>query len=185
MSGSLSSACSGTATTAFRRYTHCPGVTSGCPGVTSGLANAAAAARPASSSTVIRCESALDEPWSPVITHLCALTTAVLHPRGGGKDHTDPAVIAPPHRCWLAFTPANLVLRTAPDDAVASGFPGGRHPVRACLRVRSGAGGCYPARAGGPWLWSTLVLSLFHAVVVPSGLTTRVQPRRWIITWWW
>ncbi len=29
--------------------------------------------------------------------------------------------------------------------------------------------GCYPARAGGPWLCSTLVRSGFHAVVVPSG----------------
>jgi hypothetical protein len=29
-----------------------------------------------------------------------------------------------------------------------------------------------------------LVLSLFQAVVVPSGLATRVQPRRWIMTWW-
>jgi hypothetical protein len=28
--------------------------------------------------------------------------------------------------------------------------------------------GFYPARAGGPWLCSTLVLSLFRAVVVPS-----------------
>ena len=45
--------------------------------------------------------------------------------------------------------------------------------------------GPYPARAGGPWLCSTLVLSLFHAVVVPSGLTTRVQPQRWMTTWWW
>src|SRR2546430_17525765 len=43
----------------------------------------------------------------------------------------------------------------------------------------------YPARAGGPWLWSTLVLFLFHALVVPSGLTTRVQPHRWMTTWWW
>ena len=40
-----------------------------------------------------------------------------------------------------------------------------------------GPGG-YPARAGGPWLCSTLVLFLFHALVVPSGLTTRVQPQR-------
>ena len=39
-----------------------------------------------------------------------------------------------------------------------------------------GGGRAYPARAGGPWLWSTLVLSLFQAVVVPSGFTTRVQP---------
>src|ERR1700759_2081990 len=45
--------------------------------------------------------------------------------------------------------------------------------------------GRYPARAGGPWLWSTLVLFLFHALVVPSGLTTRVQPQRWITIWWW
>jgi hypothetical protein len=45
--------------------------------------------------------------------------------------------------------------------------------------------GCYPARAGGPWLCRTLVLVLFHAVVVPSGLTTRVQPQRWMTTWWW
>ena len=36
----------------------------------------------------------------------------------------------------------------------------------------------YPGRAGGPWLCSTFVRSLFHAVVVPSGLRTRVQPWR-------
>jgi hypothetical protein len=45
--------------------------------------------------------------------------------------------------------------------------------------------GSYPARVGGPWLCRTFVLSLFHAVVVPSALTTRVQPHRWITTWWW
>src|SRR4029077_16107607 len=45
--------------------------------------------------------------------------------------------------------------------------------------------GGYPARAGGPWLCRALVLFLFHAVVVPSGLTTRVQPHRWITIWWW
>ena len=45
-----------------------------------------------------------------------------------------------------------------------------------------GVPGPYPARAGGPWLCSTFVLSLFHAVVVPSGLRTRVQPCRWIAT---
>jgi hypothetical protein len=38
--------------------------------------------------------------------------------------------------------------------------------------------GGYPARAGGPWLCRTFVLFLFHAVVVPSGLTVRVQPQR-------
>ena len=38
----------------------------------------------------------------------------------------------------------------------------------------------YPARAGGPWLCRTFVLFLFHVVVVPSGLTARVQPHRWM-----
>jgi hypothetical protein len=38
--------------------------------------------------------------------------------------------------------------------------------------------GDHPGRTGGPWLWSTLVLSLFHAVVVPSGFRTRVQSQR-------
>jgi hypothetical protein len=28
-------------------------------------------------------------------------------------------------------------------------------------------------------------LYLFQAVVVPSGFRTRVQPQRWITTWWW
>ena len=45
--------------------------------------------------------------------------------------------------------------------------------------------GCYPGRAGGLWLCRTLVLSGFHAVVVPSGFRTSVQPHRWITTWWW
>jgi amino acid transporter len=40
----------------------------------------------------------------------------------------------------------------------------------------------YPARAGGLWLRRTLLWSRFHAVVVPSGWRTRVQPIRWIIT---
>jgi membrane-bound metal-dependent hydrolase YbcI (DUF457 family) len=38
------------------------------------------------------------------------------------------------------------------------------------------SGGCYPGRAGGPWLCRIFVLSLFHAVVVPSGFSTTVQP---------
>jgi hypothetical protein len=29
------------------------------------------------------------------------------------------------------------------------------------------------------------VRSGFQAVVVPSGFRTRVQPHRWITTWWW
>ncbi len=44
--------------------------------------------------------------------------------------------------------------RTAPDDAVAPWFPGWRHPV-----LVPGCSWAYPARAGGPWLCSTLVLS--------------------------
>ena len=46
-----------------------------------------------------------------------------------------------------------------------------------------GCSRAYLARAGGPWLCSTFVLSLFHAVVVPSGFSTKVQPQRWITTW--
>jgi catechol 2,3-dioxygenase-like lactoylglutathione lyase family enzyme len=48
-----------------------------------------------------------------------------------------------------------------------------------------GDAGRYPVRAGGSWLCRTLLLSLFQAVVVPSGFRTRVQPRRWIAIWWW
>src|SRR5690242_16917589 len=43
----------------------------------------------------------------------------------------------------------------------------------------------YPVRAGGPWLRRTLVLSLFQAAVVPSGLRMRIQPWRWMAIWWW
>jgi hypothetical protein len=45
-------------------------------------------------------------------------------------------------------------------------------------------GGCYPGRTGGPWLCRTFVLPGFHAVVVPSGFRTSVQPHRWMTTWW-
>jgi hypothetical protein len=45
--------------------------------------------------------------------------------------------------------------------------------------------GYHPGRAGGLWLWRILVLPGFQAVVVPSGFRTRVQPHRWITTWWW
>ena len=41
----------------------------------------------------------------------------------------------------------------------------------------------YPVWAGGLWLWRILVLSLFQAVVVPSGFRVTVQPHRWITTW--
>ena len=47
-----------------------------------------------------------------------------------------------------------------------------------------GRAGPYPAWTGGLWLCSTLVLSGFQAVVVPSGFRTKVQPHRWITTWW-
>jgi len=45
-------------------------------------------------------------------------------------------------------------------------------------RPREAQPGCHPGRTGGPWLCSTFVLSGFHAVVVPSGFRTRVQPHR-------
>jgi hypothetical protein len=38
--------------------------------------------------------------------------------------------------------------------------------------------GYHPGRAGGLWLCSTFVLSGLHAVVVPSGFRTKVQPHR-------
>ncbi len=41
-------------------------------------------------------------------------------------------------------------------------------------------GGVYPGRTGGPWLCRTLILSGFHAVVVPSAFRIRVQPHRWL-----
>ena len=59
------------------------------------------------------------------------------------------------------------------------GSEAGGHPV---LRRELGESR-YPARAGGPWLCKVLVLSLFRAVVVPSGLSTRVHPHRWMTTW--
>ena len=43
------------------------------------------------------------------------------------------------------------------------------------LRSRRPPGG-HPGRMGGLWLWMILVLSLFQAVVVPSGFRTTVQP---------
>jgi hypothetical protein len=48
---------------------------------------------------------------------------------------------------------------------------------RLCSGRRS-ASPRYPALAGGPWLCRTVVLSLFHAVVVPSGCKISVQPQR-------
>src|SRR6185437_1819495 len=44
----------------------------------------------------------------------------------------------------------------------------GRRGRRIGWSVAPGVPGPYPARAGGPWLCRTLVLFLFHALVVPS-----------------
>ena len=41
-----------------------------------------------------------------------------------------------------------------------------------------GCRGGHPGRAGGLWVCRILVLSGFHAVVVPSGFRTSVQPHR-------
>ena len=57
-----------------------------------------------------------------------------------------------------------------------------RQDPATCSLSSAGAGGGYPARAGGPWLCRTLVRSLFHAVVVPSPFRARVQPQWWITT---
>jgi hypothetical protein len=75
------------------------------------------------------------------------------------------------------------------EAACSRSSAGGQGPGDA-LRGDGGAAtsrcvaGPYPARAGGLWLCSTLVLPGFHAVVVPSGFRTRVQPQRWITIWW-
>jgi hypothetical protein len=53
---------------------------------------------------------------------------------------------------------------------------------REVLRPGESRPGGYPGRGGGPWLCRILLLSLFHALVVPSPLTTRVQPMRWMQT---
>src|SRR5689334_11542466 len=63
-------------------------------------------------------------------------------------------------------TPSHLTMRMPHAPTVRDLLAPERRPTRAR----------YPARAGGPWLRRTLVLSLFQAVVVPSGLRIRVQP---------
>ena len=76
--------------------------------------------------------------------------------------------------------------RDRPEEVREPGTHGGmerlEHPLTlppgSDIPPGNGSGAPYPARAGGPWLCSTLVLSLFQAVVVPSGLSTRVQPHR-------
>ena len=73
--------------------------------------------------------------------------------------------------------PGNGQHRTTPRPSV----PWRRHPVL----VPGRHPGRHPGRTGGPWLCRTFVLSLFRAVVVPSGFRTRVQPCWWITTWWW
>jgi hypothetical protein len=77
--------------------------------------------------------------------------------------------------------------RTALDDAAALVSLAG--VIRcSCLAGHLAAAvigvplGVYPGWTGGPWLCRTFVLSLFHAVVVPSGFRTSVQPHRWMTT---
>src|SRR4029077_20682821 len=63
------------------------------------------------------------------------------------------------------------------DPALLPGLP---RPGRAALISARR----HPGRTGGLWLWMILVLSLFQAVVVPSGFRTTVQPHWWMTTWW-
>ena len=97
----------------------------------------------------------------------------------------------------LDFTDAIITGPTLQIQAEASGHPHGSswrpkpgievdaddvavHGGKVKLTLRFEAPGGYPVLAGGPWLCRTFVLSGFHAVVVPSGLSTRVHPHRWI-----
>src|SRR6266702_7789082 len=82
---------------------------------------------------------------------------------------------------------ARALARQAPRPASHTGTHGAPPDAlpHLALRARSPviqAGG-YPTRGGGPWLWRTLVLSLFHAVVVPSGFRTTVQPHSITPSW--
>ena len=78
----------------------------------------------------------------------------------------------------LPFTDARPAVQVIGDDpAPRSDATRVARTGGLCGRL-PGHAGPYPARAGGPWLCRTLVLFLFHALVVPSGLTTRVQPQR-------
>jgi hypothetical protein len=65
--------------------------------------------------------------------------------------------------------------RSAPAPSRRSA-PGAAAPTSAARATANS--GYHPGRTGGPWLCRTLVLSLFRAVVVPSGFRTRVQPHR-------
>ena len=62
--------------------------------------------------------------------------------------------------------------RRHPRLRLGIAFTGGRFGTHFAPR----APGCHPALDGGPWLRRTFVLSAFHAVVVPSGFRTSVQP---------
>jgi hypothetical protein len=107
--------------------------------------------------------------------------------RGRGRDDGDGSV-GQAVRGWHALAVASRLMPASAgrrwlaeaESVLAEVPPARRGPARAARSKSSRAG--YPVRTGGLWLWSTLVLSLFHAVVVPSGLTTRVQPRLWIMT---
>ena len=90
------------------------------------------------------------------------------------KDFDDPDVEESP------APPACAVPETTGSCGI-DGLSTPRIPLLLVSLSRHGLG-VYPARAGGPWLCSTLVRSGFHAVVVPSGLSAGVQPHRWITT---
>ena len=95
---------------------------------------------------------------------------------GAGKD-----AIAQPLLDEIAAAVETYKLEEWEDREMVAGVP--ESAVLAGVLTRPGRGrGCYPARAGGLWLRMTLVRSGFHAVVVPSGFSTRVQPSRWITT---
>ena len=71
----------------------------------------------------------------------------------------------------------------ASSGACVLGLCGSPDPAIVVYRHPWADRGCYPGRAGGPWLCRTFVLSLFQAVVVPSGLRIRVQPHWWMTIW--
>src|ERR1035441_339552 len=110
----------------------------------------------------------------------------------------DPFVLGGVVRKWTILDWNEVLVPDAPGTLPGAGGARGSASaaIPSCWAASSASGpsstgtrswsrtprGPYPARAGGLWLRRTLVLSRFHAMVVPSGWRTRVQPIWWIMT---
>ncbi len=131
---------------------------------------------PAASSSI----TAMADQTSDLISALHLHRSAVLGWSMGGMIAQALAVDHPAQvsRLMLAATQAGTG-KALPVPAQAAAQLASPNPATVLAPCGSAdPWGGYPGRTGGPWLYSTLVLSGFHAVVVPSGFRTRVQPHR-------